>query len=138
MSVNKVILVGRLGTEPELRQTKSGFSVVNVRVATNERRKDGDQWVDHTEWHTVTMWGKVAENVSKYCTKGKQLYIEGRIQTRDFTDKNGIERKATEVVADQVKFLGDRSDSQARPSVPTNGHPRAGAGQQMADAEVPF
>jgi|18_taG_2_1085343.scaffolds.fasta_scaffold03799_4 single-strand DNA-binding protein len=138
MSVNKVILVGRLGTDPELRQTKSGFSVVNVRVATNERRKDGDQWVDHTEWHTVTMWGKVAENVNKYCSKGKQLYIEGRIQTRDFTDKNGIERKATEVVADQVKFLGDRSDSQARPSVPTNGQSRPSGSQGGFETNVPF
>jgi single-strand DNA-binding protein len=134
MSVNKVILVGRLGSDPELRQTKSGFAVVNVRLATNERKKDGDQWVDHTEWHTVTMWGKLAENVSKFCSKGKQLYVEGRIQTRDFTDKNGVERKSTEIVADQVRFLGDRSDNERSVAAPTNGQSH----QRVADADIPF
>jgi len=118
MSVNKVILVGRLGTDPELRTTKGGTSVVNCRLATNERRKSGDEWVDHTEWHTITVWGKQAENLAKYCSKGKQLYIEGRIQTREFQDKAGVDRKATEVVADQVRFLGDRGDSQGQRSAP--------------------
>jgi len=138
MSVNKVILVGRLGTDPELRRTKNDFSVVNVRVATNDRRKEGDVWVDHTEWHTVTVWGRQAENLVKYCSKGKQLYIEGRIQTRDFTDKNGIERKATEVVADQIRFLGDRGDSQGQHSAPSNGQPVPNAQQPVPESEIPF
>ena len=132
MSVNKVILVGRLGHDPELRSTKGGTSVVNIRLATNERRKDGGEWVDHTEWHTVTVWGKQAENLEKYCTKGKQLYVEGRLQTREFQDKAGADRKSTEVVADQVKFLGDRGDSQGQRN---NGHSPSHGG---SDESVPF
>jgi|TARA_R110002110_G_scaffold110581_3_gene275652 single-strand DNA-binding protein len=132
MSVNKVILVGRLGHDPELRSTKGGTSVVNIRLATNERRKDGGEWVDHTEWHTVTVWGKQAENLEKYCTKGKQLYVEGRLQTREFQDKTGADRKSTEVVADQVKFLGDRGDSQGQRN---NGHSPSRGG---SDESVPF
>jgi len=141
MSVNKVILVGRLGTDPELRTTKGGTSVVNCRLATNERRKSGDEWVDHTEWHTITVWGKQAENLAKYCSKGKQLYIEGRIQTREFQDKAGVDRKATEVVADQVRFLGDRGDSQGQRSAPSNGYQARrpeGVQQQIPDGDVPF
>lgn len=75
MSVNKVILVGRLGTDPELRRTKNDFAVVNVRVATNDRKKEGDTWVDHTEWHTVTVWGRQAENLAKYCSKGSSFTL---------------------------------------------------------------
>tara|TARA_R100000700_G_C3177877_1_gene153289 strand:- start:3764 stop:4180 length:417 start_codon:yes stop_codon:yes gene_type:complete len=138
MSVNKVILVGRLGTDPELRRTKNDFAVVNVRVATNDRKKEGDTWVDHTEWHTVTVWGRQAENLAKYCSKGKQLYIEGRLQTREFQDKSGIDRKATEVVADQIRFLGDRSEGTSQRSAPSNGHSPVASSSSNADAEIPF
>ena len=146
MSVNKVILVGRLGMDPELRRTRNDIAVVNVRLATNERKKEGDNWVDHTEWHTVTVWGRQAENLAKYCSKGKQLYIEGRLQTREFQDKAGVDRKATEVVADQVRFLGDRGDSQGQRSAPPNGsggqayqQPAASQQQkQIPDSEIPL
>ena len=111
MSVNKAILVGRLGVDPELRTTGSGTSVVNMRMATTDRRKDGDDWVDHTEWHNVTVWGRSAENVAKFCSKGKEIYVEGRIQTRKYTDKTGNERFSTEIVADNVRFLGSRADN---------------------------
>tara|TARA_Y100000114_G_scaffold102928_1_gene96057 strand:- start:1056 stop:1454 length:399 start_codon:yes stop_codon:yes gene_type:complete len=110
MSVNKAILVGRLGVDPELRTTGSGTHVVNMRMATTDRRKEGEQWVDHTEWHNVTVWGRTAENVAKFCTKGKEIYVEGKIQTRKYQDKSGMDRYSTEIVADNVRFLGSRKD----------------------------
>jgi|TARA_B100001094_G_C18117053_1_gene764636 single-strand DNA-binding protein len=111
MSVNKAILVGRLGVDPELRTTGSGTHVVNIRMATTDRRKEGDEWVDHTEWHNVTVWGRTAENVAKFCSKGKEIYVEGKIQTRKYQDKSGVDRYSTEIVADNIRFLGSRKDS---------------------------
>ena len=111
MSVNKAILVGRLGVDPELRTTGTGTDVVNIRMATTDRRKEGDAWVDHTEWHNVTVWGRTAENVAKFCTKGKEIYVEGKIQTRKYQDKSGADRYSTEIVADNVRFLGSRKDN---------------------------
>ena len=112
MTVNKVILVGRLGADPEVRTTQSGTEVANLRLATDERRKDKDgNWGSHTEWHRVTCFGKTAENVGRFCQKGKQLYIEGKISTRKWQDKDGADRWSTEVVADQVRFLGGKDDS---------------------------
>tara|TARA_R110002012_G_scaffold217560_12_gene388773 strand:- start:818 stop:1228 length:411 start_codon:yes stop_codon:yes gene_type:complete len=136
MSVNKAILVGRLGTDPELRTTAGGTSVVNMRLATSDRRKEGDQWVDHTEWHNVTVWGRSADNVAKFCTKGKELFVEGRIQTRKYQDKAGADRYSTEIVADNVRFLGSRADSdndfqRSRPSGQMNG-------SSPSDEEIPF
>ena len=111
MSVNKAILVGRLGVDPELRTTGTGTHVVNIRMATTDRRKEGDAWVAHTEWHNVTVWGRTAENVAKFCTKGKEIYVEGKIQTRKYQDKSGADRYSTEIVADNVRFLGSRKDN---------------------------
>ena len=112
MSVNKAILVGNLGADPEMRQTNSGQAVCNLRIATTHRTKNGDNWEPATEWHNVVCFGRTAENVGQYCTKGKQVYIEGRIQTRKWTDSDGNERKSTEVVAHEVKFLGSRQADQ--------------------------
>lgn len=105
--VNKVILIGNLGQDPELRQTQGGNPVVSIRLATTERRKGADgNWADHTEWHSVTAWGRTAENVAQYCRKGKQIFVEGRLQTRKWQDKEGHDRYTTEVVADTIRFLG--------------------------------
>jgi single-strand DNA-binding protein len=105
--VNKVILVGNLGADPESRATTSGTAVVNLSLATNERKKNSDgEWVDHTEWHKVTVFGKTAENVAKYCKKGKTIFVEGKIQTRKWQDKEGVDRYTTEVLANDVRFLG--------------------------------
>jgi len=104
--INKVILVGNLGRDPEIRQTQSGSGVTTLNVAVSERRKEGDSWVDHTEWVKVVCFGKTAENVGKYLKKGRQIYAEGRLQTRKYTDKEGKERYWTEVVAHQIVFLG--------------------------------
>ena len=109
MTVNKVILVGNLGQDPELRNTGGGTPVVSLRIATSERRKDKDgNWADHTEWHSVVAFGKTAENVARFCRKGKQLYIEGKLQTRKWQDKEGKDRWSTEVIADIIRFLGSR------------------------------
>ena len=105
--INKVILIGNLGQDPDLRSTASGATVANLRIATTERRKDRDgNWGDHTEWHSVVSFGRTAENVGKYCRKGKQIYIEGRLQTRKWQDRDGRDRYSTEVVADNIRFLG--------------------------------
>ena len=111
MTVNKAILVGNLGQDPEIRSTGNGTPVATLRIATSDRRKDRDgNWTDQTEWHTVVVFGRQAENVGKYCRKGKQLFIEGRIQTRKWQDRDGRDRYNTEIVADTVRFLGGRGD----------------------------
>jgi single-strand DNA-binding protein len=105
--VNKVILIGNLGQDPELRSTQGGQSVCSLRLATTDKYKDKEgNLVERTEWHTIVVWGRDAENVNKFCKKGKQLYIEGRLQTRKWQDKTGADRYSTEIVADTVRFLG--------------------------------
>lgn len=136
MTVNKVILIGNLGADPETRTTQSGTVIANLRLATSRRSKDRDgNWGDETEWHRVVCFGRTAESVAQYCRKGKQLYIEGRIQTRKWQDQEGRDRWSTEVVADWVRFLGGREDD-------GGGGDRhsAGRGQQQtgADDDIPF
>ena len=105
-SVNKVILVGNLGADPELKYTPSSRALCNLRIATTEVFKDkGGQRQEKTEWHRVTVWGDQAENCSKYLAKGRSVYVEGRLQTRSY-DKDGQKHYATDVVADRVVFLG--------------------------------
>jgi single-strand DNA-binding protein len=105
-SVNKVILIGNLGADPELKYTPSSRPLCNLRIATSEVFKDkAGQRQERTEWHRVTVWGDQAENCSKYLAKGRSVYIEGRLQTRSY-DKDGQKHYATDVVADRVVFLG--------------------------------
>lgn len=107
MSVNKVILVGRLGQNPELRYTPSGASVASFSIATNENWMDkGGQKQERTEWHRIVAWGKIAELCNQYLSKGRQVYIEGRLQTRQWKDKNEQVRYTTEIQAQTVQFLG--------------------------------
>ena len=109
-SVNKVILIGNLGADPELRYTPGGTAVADLRIATNRRYKtrDGD-WQEETEWHSVVVWSKQAENCKEYLAKGRTVYIEGRLQTRSWDDqKSGQKRYKTEIVADSVQFLGGK------------------------------
>ena len=103
--VNKVILIGNLGADPETRQAGETL-VCMMRLATTGREKIKGEWVDATEWHHVVCFGRTAENVAKYCKKGKQVYVEGRIKTRKWQDKEGKDRWTTEVIADEVRFLG--------------------------------
>jgi single-strand DNA-binding protein len=104
-SVNKVILVARLGADPEIRYTAGGQAVATLRVATNEWSGTGDNREERTEWHRVVVWGKLAERCNEYLKKGRQIYLEGRLQTRSW-EKDGIRRYSTEIVANTVQFLG--------------------------------
>lgn len=109
-SVNKVILVGNLGADPETRYLPSGDAVANVRLATTDRYKDktSGEMKESTEWHRVTFFGRLAEIVNEYLKKGSSVYIEGRIRTRKYTDQAGVEKYATEIVAEQMQMLGGR------------------------------
>ena len=133
-SVNKVILIGNLGRDPELRYTKEGQGVANFTLATNERwrSKDGENH-ERTEWHRIVVWGKTAENCAQYLQKGRSCYVEGRLQTREWEDKEGNKRQTTEIVAQNVTFLGGRGEGAPRGAgAPTGG--AAGAGSMGAPA----
>jgi single-strand DNA-binding protein len=109
-SVNKVILVGNLGRDPEVRYMPSGDAVANIAIATTDKWKDkqtGEQ-KEQTEWHRVSFFGKLAEIAGQYLFKGSQVYIEGKLQTRKYTDKDGVEKFATEIRADTMQMLGSR------------------------------
>jgi len=120
VSVNKVILVGNLGRDPEVRTTPSGQSVCNFSLATTERYTDrAGQQQEQTEWHNVVVWGKQADLCGQYLKKGRQVYVEGRITTRDYEARDGSgKRYRTEVVAQRVQFLGGRPSSSSDDSVP--------------------
>lgn len=105
--VNKAILVGNVGKDPEVRYTQSGTAVATFSLATSDRKKGPDgQWADHTEWHNIVAWEKTAEVCSQYVRKGGQVYVEGKIQTRKWQDKEGNNRYTTEIVASQLVLLG--------------------------------
>ncbi|MFZ9035176.1 MAG: single-stranded DNA-binding protein [Francisellaceae bacterium] len=114
-TVNKVILLGRLGVDPEVRYMPSGTTVANIRMATNDAYKDrqSGQLIENTEWHRVVVFGKSAEVVAQYCRKGSMLYIEGRIRTNKWQDQNGQDRYTTEIVATEVQLMGSRNDNNA-------------------------
>jgi single-strand DNA-binding protein len=106
-SVNKAIILGNLGKDPELRHTQGGKAVCTLRVATNEVWTDqAGERKERTEWHTIVVWGRQAENCNQYLKKGRSVYVEGRLTTRKWQDKEGHDRYSTEVVADRVQFVG--------------------------------
>jgi single-strand DNA-binding protein len=108
-SVNKVILIGNLGRDPETRYTTGGDAVTNLNLATTETWKDkSGEKQEKTEWHRVVLFGRQAEIAGEYLKKGRQVYIEGRLQTRKYTDKDGVEKYSTEIVADRMQLLGSR------------------------------
>ena len=111
-SLNKVILIGNLGQDPEARFTPQGTAVTNLSVATNESWKDQSGEIqDRTEWHRVVMYGRMAETASEYMKKGQMVYVEGRLHTREWEDKNQIKRRTTEISCDNFTMLGKRSDN---------------------------
>ena len=114
MSVNKVILIGRLGQNPELRYTPAGAAVANFSLATNEKWTDkAGNKQEKTEWHRIVVWNKTAELCNQYLQKGREVYIEGRLQTRQWDDKDGQKKYTTEVVADSVQFLSGNAGAGA-------------------------
>ena len=124
-SVNKVILVGNLGRDAELRYTPGGAAVATINMATTDVYKDREgQKKEDTQWHRVILWGRTAESLNEYLTKGKQIYVEGRLQTRKWTDKDGVEKYTTEIRGDRVVLLGGGG----------GGGPRAARGPAEAGA----
>ena len=119
--VNKVIIVGRLGADPEVKTISAGSTVTRLNVATSEAwtGKDG-QKQERTEWHRVTVWGKLAEICGKHLSKGRQVYVEGRLQTRQWEDPQGQKRYATEIVANTVQFLGSAGQERSNNSASNN------------------
>ena len=112
MSLNKVILIGRLGRDPEVRYMPNGEAVCNFSVATSETWNDRNgQRVERTEWHNITMYRRLAEIAGQYLKKGSQVYLEGRIQSRKYQGKDGIERTAYDIIANEMKMLGSRNDN---------------------------
>jgi single-strand DNA-binding protein len=110
-SVNKVILVGNLGRDAELKFTPSGFPISSFSLATTDRRKDKDNnWQEKTEWHRIKLLGKQAESLQDYLKKGKQIYVEGRLETRSWDDKDGQKKYMTEILADRIQLLGGRGE----------------------------
>ena len=151
-SVNKVILIGNLGADPETRYLPSGDAVANIRIATTEVWKDkGGEKQEHTEWHRIAFFGKLAEIAGEYLKKGSPVYIEGRIRTRKWQDKEGQDRYSTEIVADRMQLLGSRgggSEPVAREPKPETAEPggaakpatkkSGGASFDDMDDDIPF
>jgi len=144
--VNKVIIVGNLGADPDTKYMPSGAAVTNLSVATNESWKDkqtGEQ-KDRTEWHRVAMFGRLAEIAAEYLRKGSQIYIEGKLRTRKWQDQQGNDRYTTEIIADEMQMLGGRTGSGA-PAMgdfgpPPGGPPQGGGGGGGGDFDddIPF
>ncbi len=143
-SVNKAIIVGNLGKDPEVRYLPDGNAVTNISVATTETWKDkSGEKQEKTEWHRISFFGKLAEIAGEYLKKGSQVYIEGRIQTRKWQDNDGNDRYTTEIVADRMQMLGSRQDGggQSRPASQENRQrPTApqGAGFEDFSDDIPF
>lgn len=148
MSFNKVILCGNLGRDPELRYTPQGTPVCSFTMATNERRKDkSGEFQDQTTWFRVTLWGRQAETASQYLTKGRPIYIEGRLRIEEWTDRDGKQRYTLEVHATDMQFIGGRGDeatgggggggARPEPSGPRGGGGGAGPGD-IEDDDIPF
>ena len=139
--INKVILIGRLGSDPEVRYTPSGVAVANFNIATSEEWKDKDsgEKKERTEWHRIVAWRRLGEICGEYLSKGKQVYVEGRLQTRDWEDRDGNKRYTTEIVANDVQFLGARDSSEtARPRGTSSTDFQGVPAQGPADDDIPF
>jgi single-strand DNA-binding protein len=138
--LNKAILIGNLGRDPEMRYTQSGVAVANFNIATSETwtNKEGEKET-RTEWHRIVAFGKLGEICGEYLAKGRQVYIEGRIQTRDWEDKEGVKRYTTEIVANQMIMLGSRDSAVATDSFggPPSAEPETSL-PQTPDDDIPF
>ena len=157
-SVNKVIIVGNLGADPETRYLPSGDAVTSIRVATTDRYKDkqSGEMREATEWHSISFFGKLAEIAGQYLKKGSQVYVEGSLRTRKYTDKQGVEKYATDIRADTMQMLGSRQGmggegggggGYSRPAAPAQrpaaapapaSRPAASSGFDEMDDDIPF
>jgi single-strand DNA-binding protein len=149
-SVNKVIIVGNVGRDPETRRLPSGDAVTNISIATTDRYRDkqSSEMRENTEWHRVAFFGKVAEVAEKYLKKGSQVYVEGRLRTRKWTDASGVEKYSTEIVAETMQMLGGKASGSSESGMsgqdsPSSSAPRAPASSSSPnisdiDDDIPF
>ena len=129
--MNLVIITGNLGADPKVNKTKSDLTVANLSIATNERIKQGNEWIDHTEWHNVVVFGGQAETSARFLTKGSKVAIHGKLRTRKWTTEDGQERRTTEIVADRVEFMSKPPNSQSTMSSPP-------PSSKWPEDEIPF
>jgi single-strand DNA-binding protein len=140
-SVNKSIIIGALGRDPEIRYMPNGDAICNISVATSESWKDKNgEKQERTEWHRVSMFGKLAEIAGEYLKKGASVYLEGKLQTRKWTDKDGAEKYTTEIIADRMQMLGGNRESSRESSRehPKENHRRAEHADHFDDDLIPF
>ncbi len=150
-NINRVVLTGNLTRDPELRALSSGTSVCSLRVACNTRRKQGDEWVDKPNFFDVTVWGAQGENCARFLSKGRPVALDGRLEWREWQDKEGNKRQSVDIIADSVQFLGGRDDAgggggsngfAAQSDVPadTSDYQPAptGGGPSTGDDDIPF
>ena len=142
-SLNKVMLIGNLGKDPEVRYTTSGTAVASFSLATTDKIKNkSGEWEEKTEWHNVTLWARLAEIAGEYLSKGKTVYIEGRLQTRKWQDKDGRDRYTTEIVGEKMQMLSAKGDGGGRPGGGrSGGEPTAAYDDPVAynqDDDIPF
>lgn len=136
--LNKVILIGRLGRDPEVRYMPNGEAVCNFSIATSETWNDRNgQRQERTEWHNITMYRRLAEIAGQYLKKGREVYIEGRIQSRKYTGKDGVERTAYEIIGNEMKILGSKSENAGGQESQNQAPPVAPAGGGLSD-DIPF
>ena len=142
--INKVILIGNLGNDPDVRYTSGGAAVANISLATTDswRDKETGEQQDRTEWHRIVFFGRLAEIVAEYLKKGSQIYIEGRLQTRKWQDKDGNDRYTTEIVANEMQMLGGRGGSGDSSQAPPPSQPPSGPDSKgdsdFVDDDIPF
>lgn len=141
MSFNKIIMVGNLGRDPELRYTAQGTPVCSFSIATNERRKDKNgEMQDHTTWFRITLWNRLAETASQYLQKGRQVYIEGRLRVEEYIDRDGKPRHSLEVFATDMQFIGSRNDDAMHERAASASASAGPADTQadLSDEDIPF
>ena len=136
-SVNKVILIGNLTRDPQKIDTSSGSTMVSLSIATNDRRKNGDTWEDVPEYHSVILFGNQADNALTYLAKGRKVYIEGKLQTREYQDKDGSKRRKTDIIAQSVQYIGSKSE-QSTTEYSSNKSSGFSAPAANSNEEIPF
>ena len=137
--VNRVLLIGRLGKDPEVRYTPDGMMVTNFTMATDEQRKDKNgQKIQRTEWHRIVTFGKLAEICSSYLSKGKLIFIEGRIQTKSWEDKDGNKRSTTEIIANNMQMLDSKGQTRSQDTEADDHAPTYSGMEQTPEEDVPF
>jgi len=137
--VNRVLLIGRLGKDPDVRYTPDGMMVTNFTMATDEQRKDKNgQKIQRTEWHRIVAFGKLAEICSNYLSKGKLIFIEGRIQTKTWEDKDGNKRTTTEIIANNMQMLDSKGMTKSQDATDDNQFQQYSGVDQIPEEDVPF